>query len=858
MFASFRPTRALAVLLLIVLMVGVPCAVVAMIGVPLPVPSQLSASWRERRVPGELVVRVGVAVFAVLWCWFAATAIAEFGHVFRAQRSDGAAPLAPLSAGPSGWVRSLVRLVAISSVSATVAVGGLLPMIRSTAAGVVRTPITAVTSAATRGVAASPIASPIASSTSSRQPSTYVAAGRETPYSLASSFGRPEMRDRIIALNSGRAAPDGTVWTNGVFPAGMEVLLPARESAPATPPPQTTAPSFESGALSFATGLGTALLLSAGAVSLLEARRRRQWRAAGIGTRLASPTPDDVRTETLLRSLTASERVARLDVAVRAAAADLAMQGAVVVAAVLGDSGEVCLYLRGEAHPTEPIWALDDATNAWRLAAEVDLAQLARSARRVTQPCPAMVHLGSTAGGDVFVDLEAVGALTVVSPSSAPVLRAIACSLALSPFMEVSRLFTVGLDATWPGAPTTESVDSLDAAVDAAALTIGSTAALAIPTFRIRSEAAGGEAWEPAIVVATGEHPTAEVAAVLQAIGPGRGMGVVVDRPGLPGDWVLRHECGRHVLEPLGLEVHPVGLTAADVAGVRSVLAAADKQPVVHAGVVPINGVPRSADPFVEPDWSVMVRVLGQVEVVSASGVVAAFDRSKALELVVWLSQHRERPTRSAARTALWDSDVRDATFANVVSDARRALARAVPPPVGEEWIARTLTEDLPLHPGVCTDADLLAARVAHASGLPAAEAIEVLRPGVELLGALPFAGTSYLWTDAEGITSSLVLLATAAAIELANQYLTLGDIEGVFWATGQGLKVLAGHEELIALRMRAHARRGDLAGVRSEWESYERALAADPWASAEPAAKLVALRRDLLVTQPTRERALA
>ena len=96
---------------------------------------------------------------------------------------------------------------------------------------------------------------------------------------------------------------------------------------------------------------------------------------------------------------------------------------------------------------------------------------------------------------------------------------------------------------------------------------------------------------------------------------------------------------------------------------------------------------------------------------------------------------------------------------------------------------------------------------------------------------------------------SALVLSATSAAIELANLYLTLGDVEGVFWATGQGLRVLQGHEELIALRMRAHARHGDLAGVRHEWESYERALAADSWSSGEPAPKLAALRRELLAT---------
>jgi hypothetical protein len=200
-----------------------------------------------------------------------------------------------------------------------------------------------------------------------------------------------------------------------------------------------------------------------------------------------------------------------------------------------------------------------------------------------------------------------------------------------------------------------------------------------------------------------------------------------------------------------------------------------------------------------------------------------------------------------SARTALWDLAVRDATFSNVVSDARRAMAKLVVPPVGQEWIGRTMTEDLPLHDMVVSDGDLLADRVAAARGLDARDAIAVLRPGVALVNGMAFEGTSYLWPDAEGITSALVLLATSAARDLAGHYLTVGDVDGVFWATGQGLKVLAGHEELIALRMRAHALRGDLAGVRSEWDSYERAISADSWSDAEPSPKLVELRRELL-----------
>jgi two-component SAPR family response regulator len=264
-----------------------------------------------------------------------------------------------------------------------------------------------------------------------------------------------------------------------------------------------------------------------------------------------------------------------------------------------------------------------------------------------------------------------------------------------------------------------------------------------------------------------------------------------------------------------------------------------------HRGLV--EPVIDAAAELVERNHAIVVQLLGPVAVQSARGDLVGFDRSKAQELVVWLSQHRRRPTRTSARTALWDLAVRDATFSNVVSDARRSMAKVVTPPDGQEWIARTMNEELPLHDLVVSDVELLADRVAAARGCQPLTAIAILRPGVALIQGMPFAGTSYLWPDAEGLTSALILLATSAAAELAAHYLAIGDIDGVFWATGQGLKVLAGHEELIALRMRAHAHRGDLAGVRSEWDSYERAIIADTWAAAQPSPKLVDLRRELL-----------
>ncbi|CAN5693264.1 hypothetical protein BH24ACT5_BH24ACT5_15840 [soil metagenome] len=241
------------------------------------------------------------------------------------------------------------------------------------------------------------------------------------------------------------------------------------------------------------------------------------------------------------------------------------------------------------------------------------------------------------------------------------------------------------------------------------------------------------------------------------------------------------------------------------------------------------------------------VRLLGAPDVVAADGSVARFERSKALELLTWMVTHRTRSTRPAARTALWDQDVRDATFANVVSEARRTMARLVPCPDDDEWLRRTLTDELSLHDEVRSDADVVRVALSAARGQAPADVLAALAPAVELVRGMPFADTTYLWPDAEGITTDLILLATSVCAEHARAALEVDDVEGVFWSTGRGLQVISGQETLIGLRMRAHAAAGDRSGVRREWESYERVVTSDPWSDGELAPKLVALRKQLL-----------
>ncbi len=120
----------------------------------------------------------------------------------------------------------------------------------------------------------------------------------------------------------------------------------------------------------------------------------------------------------------------------------------------------------------------------------------------------------------------------------------------------------------------------------------------------------------------------------------------------------------------------------------------------------------------------------------------------------------------------------------------------------------------------------------------------------------MPFEGTSYLWPDAEGLTSSLVLLATSAASDLARHHLALGQIDAVFWATGHALRVLSGHEDLIALGCAPMLRTATSPASATSGSRYERVIAGDPWSDGEPAPKLVELRHQLLSPVPASDSA--
>jgi hypothetical protein len=235
--------------------------------------------------------------------------------------------------------------------------------------------------------------------------------------------------------------------------------------------------------------------------------------------------------------------------------------------------------------------------------------------------------------------------------------------------------------------------------------------------------------------------------------------------------------------------------------------------------------------PTCVPPHDFVVGVLGPVCVTSADGDRVRFARLRSEELLVWLTLHPSKRFRSMARADMWASPVKDSTFANITSDLRKGLQS-----VGGDgsWLGVTLTDEMPLS-GVVSDVDILRRCVDHARRWPEDGGVEALRYGLSLVRGTPFSGASYIWSDSTGLTTDAVVLVVRAATMLSDMCAEAHDVDGVYWATGQGLLAVPGQEDLLALRLRLHAQRDDRAGLVAEWRSYLRMLAADPWSDGAP-----------------------
>ena len=885
-----------AVLVLVALLVGVPVVLAAVAGWPLPTawPNGDQVRFAAR---GGLGDTAWLKIFAlVVWLAWAQLVVAVLRELVAVARHR-------TRPARSGWAPALAgRLVGALLVSSGAV--GHVPHALSLASAVappspvaVPSPLAVPTVAASVAALAAP-AVPMAQHVVVRGESLSSIARDElgTPAAWpflwetnkGRSFGERVFEDPNLILPGWdldvpgpAAAPVAPVLIPPVVVAAPSVappvarVTPDRVTRPVTPPDvaehagavEATADvgtvidatvdvdvngAVDEGAPAWArfTAFTGAALLATGAVGMLRSSRRRTLRPLTRAVTVPRAEGELAEVVTALVAGTDAVAMARLELALRAVAGRLGRSAAEArVLAVRRTSDAIEVVLDRPAALELPWRAGTEDGRTWGLPASVPLHELTDDARAVAPPCPALVGLGHDEGGaEVFVDLEAAGVLDLGALASGPdAARHVAATLAVTPLADELRVVTVG--EVLPDLAGRHEVRAMAdlrgvvAEIEAMTAPIAAATGGDRSTFRLRS-VAGHEPWEPVIVILTDPPSPQDPSwdALITLVFGNRGVAVV--GAGVPeatlvaaDDGAIR--VGRWTVRPHGL----------DDAGAALLAAALEEPPVDLIADEFDDGTENVEDePAPEDDhpWTLMVRVLGPVDVVSTDGMSAEFERPKALELVVWLAQHRHSATRTGARAALWEADVSNASFSNVVSEARRALAGLAAPPTGEEWVARTYAERLPLHAEVVLDADIVRSCLSRAQHLPDDEAIEELRGALSLVRGVPYSGRCYLWPDAEALPATLTLLVTTVAVELGRRLLDRDEVDEVLQVTAVGLEVLPGHEELVGLRLRAHAARGDRAALRHEYACYEQSLLADPWAG-DPSPTLVALRQELL-----------
>lgn len=569
---------------------------------------------------------------------------------------------------------------------------------------------------------------------------------------------------------------------------------------------ETTERDFQNKPLSVPQVL-VSVVVASGVLFRLRTRRKELLRQG-----LSSPPEASVHWETAIDREEDELIIVRIELAVRSL---IGLQATSFRMILRETAGAILVEFPHERLARSP-W-VHHAPRIWRLEAAISLQDLAYLSRSQTLPIPLLLPVGCTAAGEVWVNLQEVGVFGIHGQGigAEHVWQGMCQSLALSPFSEHVSFISVeeqGLRGRREiVVPDEEHADLL--------------------AQQLHSDET------PVVILGRNRRSQSSPAAILHRQRP------IHEEFGLSQDqdrWLLHptmtviepHRCNREDLDVLDVLVPTPSAMTLAVASHES----------------------HNRDPVQEllPPHSFIASILGTPHVRHVSGATVAFERRRSEELVIWLSLHPTSQRRSSARAEMWSVAIKDATFSNITSDVRRSLTVLERPPQGEEWLGVTLTDEMPLHTGVVSDAYLLAWCLDHARKRPEEMAVEILEYGLSLVSGVPFSGSSYLWRDTTGLSSEYAMLVVRTALFLADMYVEqsertgISQQVGIYRATAKGLLAIPGHEDLVIRRMELHARHGDQAALCAEWQGYCRALASDDWGDVDPSPKMVEVWRDL------------
>jgi LysM domain len=662
----------------------------------------------------------------------------------------------------------------------------------------------------------------------------------------------------VVVDNEPVAVADVVVPTTQPVPT----TIPAEPtvSIPPTIPPVLVSPvpalattepvAVDDGALSpmmiglALSGVGAAAILAA-----MARNRRRAMRAHTVG----APTPVvTAAARTLiseLRGIAEPKRIESVEQTLRylfVKSAEANLLPTVTIIRV-GDNGVELLATDATTRCPEGFSLLDDAT----LVADpsVDLDDLDDLLLDALPLCPALVTVGTDATGDVLVDLEQIGALTIEADSddrALAAMTAIALEQSGLPWASENTLYGVGLPDWMIKLCGIEPIENFEAF--AARYRVYAEEELST-THVARLE--GLELFPPAIVFIAPGHDEAAQQLSDAAIKPGSGLAVVTASPQSATNWRLVITKTQGELEPVGLNLSSVPLQAVEVDRAM----ASQIHEIIHPEVStalpdvptePISTLTNGSDGEASVSVAPLVEASGTGEALRpVDEVIAEIMEAKPVELFLLGPAPRlegvERNGKPASRAeeivafialhgpacprelgeALWPGK-RNAALQVTQATSRARTILGVYDVDRHRLSAARRNAPYELHDVGC-DWHRFQLLVAESNRRELPEAAILFKAALALVTGSPFGQRrerSFEWAADSGYQMEIALAIADAAERLGEITLQGEDPDATLLATAQGMLAIPDHEGLIRLRLRAHTAKGDPHAARLEYRA--------------------------------------
>ncbi len=845
--AASGGSRALSVLALFALVIGVPLALWLLAGSD-PFPTKLpDKDTLTGQITFTTLLNVLLFIVWVAWVFFVVCVFVEIA----AARRGGLAQPVPLGGPLQKLARALVGAVLLAEVISGGAASAMVTPEHTgtqvSAAAVQQDAADQATDAATKTRLERKSAHEITAQEHLLGHKVYTVAAPKDGYHdnlwdiAENHLGDGRRYKEIYELNKDLLQPDGRkLQLARLIQPGWNMVMPEdavgvhrmteapRVETPPTPPPmqQTGVDTgadmaAEQGVQEMPGGLlGTGLLAATALAALAFERRRR------IGARSGA---EDVEAE--LRGAATPTRAAFLDRALRdlmAACREAAAPLPAVYAVVLDDTS-VTLRL-APASPT-PLgeWHTADAGATWvrdhfEPNAELDVE---------ASPYPALVSLGiDETGRDVLVDLEAAGGVVAIDGDpnvASEVAAAIALQSGTASWATDVRVTATGLPAGLAGVgdERIRIVEDLGPEID--------TLEQGLETLRadVLTGRVGRRSTTPSQLVVVGHLTEDEIGERLVGLtGPERqSLSVVLAGGHQAARWTLQVDSFGHLrLDELGITVTANRIGHEQVQGVAALFEAARLPDSPDDG-----GQVRIPEPLRQVDdasWTTAPRRVGVLGTIAVTGVPTAEEaRGEQLtELVTYLALNPEGVHPNVLAGVLWPRGVTADVSDAAVERARAWLGDDLH---GHAYLRQDAEGRLSLSDAVVCDWDaarslFLRARAASSRR----DEIELLRRGLQLVRGESFAGIPegrYGWVAHHDLERTIRRVVVASSHRLVDLLSGDDDPGGAAAAAEAGLRLDPANQLLWRDLLRARYASDGQAGVRRTLDAMGTPLQAIP-----------------------------